>query len=369
MGNKPKMEKLGLKEKLKQTYNGKKVFVTGHTGFKGTWLLLILKELGATVKGYSLKPEDSKDFFEGVNGQSHCQHVIADIRDRERLKKEVLDFQPDFIFHMAAQALVLESYQNPAETYDTNLMGTVNLLDALRFMDKPCKAIMITTDKVYENLERPEPYSETERLGGYDPYSNSKACCELAISSYRNSFFNITDYPKHYKSIAAVRSGNVIGGGDFSENRIIPDLVKSMRKGESLIVRNPSAIRPWQHVLDPLSGYLQLGMKMNEDPVDFADAFNFGPHTDDVLTVEELVKTALDSWGEGSYEVAKNIDQPHEANLLKLDIAKAKAKLGWTPFFSAKNAIQTTIEWYRKSEDTDMTDLTLAQINLFFDAQ
>lgn len=352
-------------EELKKHYEGKRVFLTGHTGFKGSWLLVMLKKAGAVVKGYSLSPIDKDNMYDLIQGDSLCESVIGDIREKERLKHEITTFQPDYIIHMAAQALVLESYQNPVETFETNLMGTVNTLDAMRFMDKPCKFIAVTTDKVYENLERIEPYRETERLGGFDPYSNSKACCELAVSSYRNSFFPAKEYHRHYKSVAAARSGNVIGGGDRNENRIIPDLVRAMENNEPLIVRNPGAVRPWQHVLDPLAGYLTLGARMNEDPVAFADAYNFGPEQEDTLNVEELVKTALKIWGKGNYEVAQNVKQPHEAGLLRLSIDKAKAELDWFPKFNSAQAVEQTISWYKNYKENPL-HYTELQVEAFF---
>ncbi len=365
MERRSEMENMGMIEYLRKAYQGKRVFVTGHTGFKGSWLLLMLEELGAEVKGYALEPKHENDLFNLIDGSNRCEHVVADIRNKEQLNLEIQDFQPDYIIHMAAQALVLDSYNIPAETYETNVLGTVYVMDALRFMEKPCKAIIITTDKVYENLERPEPYAETDRLGGYDPYSNSKAAAELATSSYRLSFFHPDNYATHYKSIASVRSGNVIGGGDWSENRIVPDLVKALQNDDPLILRNPSAIRPWQHVLDPLYGYLLLGAKMNEDPVQFASAFNFGPQPEDELTVQQLVDVAIDAWGSGSYEIPGDLAQPHEAHLLKLAIDKAEKELGWKPQLTSQKAIQETISWYKEYQKNPLL-ITQMQIQHYF---
>ena len=357
------MENMGV-DHLRSIFEDKKVFITGHTGFKGAWLVLLLHELGANVKGYSLAPRREDDLYHLIKGNELCHSVIADVRDYISLKKELIDFQPDFVFHMAAQALVLESYNTPVETYNTNVMGTVHLMDALRALNKPCKSVIITTDKVYENMERIEPYKEHERLGGYDPYSNSKACAELVVSSYRNSFFHTSDFPKHQQSIATARSGNVIGGGDWAEFRIIPDLAKSLKKQEPLIVRNPGAVRPWQHVLDPLIGYLTLAARMTDEPIEISDAFNFGPEDEDTLTVEDLVKISVEQWGSGSYEVAENLEQPHEANLLRLSISKSKATLGWKPQFKSREAIAYTIDWY-KNYEKDPAAYTLLQIKNF----
>jgi len=358
------MENMGVTERLRQAYQGKRVLVTGHTGFKGAWMLLCLQRLGAEVKGYALEPKQPNDLYYQINGDSLCESVIADIRHKEQLAHAIHAFQPDYIFHMAAQALVLDSYEIPAETYETNVLGTVYVLDALRTLEKPCKTVVITTDKVYENLERSEPYAEHERLGGHDPYSNSKACAELATSSYRLSFFPPAGYANHYQSIATVRSGNVIGGGDWSENRIIPDLVRSLQQNEPLIVRNPSAVRPWQHVLEPVFGYLMLGACMEEDPVRFADAYNFGPRPKDELTVRELVEIAIDKWGSGTYSAPELANQPHEANLLKLAIDKAESELGWTPRFTSAESIGWTMEWYKESE-ADPRAFTESQIDRY----
>ncbi len=332
---------------FRYTYQGKKVLLTGHTGFKGSWLLAWLHSLGATVKGYALAPENTFDLYHVINGDQLCDSVIADIRNKEKLKKEILDFQPDFIFHLAAQPLVRYSYEYPTETFDINVMGTAHLLDAIRFLEKPCNVICITTDKVYENKEWHYPYRETDRLGGYDPYSASKAATEIVISSYRNSFYNPKQYDQHHKAIAAARAGNVIGGGDWAKDRIIPDIIRALQKNETITVRNPQAVRPWQHVLEPLSGYLHLGAKMSENPINFSDAYNFGPYLEDTLAVKNLVEIAIQKFGYGDYITPAQIDQPHEAGLLKLDINKTINELGWTPKWNAHRAIEETISWYK----------------------
>lgn len=349
---------------IENAYKGKKVFVTGHTGFKGSWLVLMLHSLGATVKGYALKPQSENDLYQKINGDNFCDSEINDIRNAQNLIESIVDFQPDFVIHMAAQALVIDSYNHPVETYQTNVMGTIHVLEALRKLKKPCHSILITTDKVYWNFEKDVPYAETDHLGGYDPYSNSKACADLTINSYQKSFFNLADFSKHQQAIATVRSGNVIGGGDWAENRIIPDCVKSLQQFKPILIRNPHAVRPWQHVLDPLYGYLLLGAKLQENPKEFSEAFNFGPETQDVLTVKQLVETAIKTWGSGNYIIAENKPVLHEAGLLKLDIQKAKNKLHWQPQYSAEQAIEKTIQWYLY-QGNKVAEFTLSQIDDF----
>lgn len=333
--------------KLKHTYTGKRVFVTGHTGFKGSWLIKILSDLGAVIKGYSLAPENRTNLYKEIDGDSMCESVIGDLRDKEVLKKEVLDFQPDYIFHLAAQPLVRLSYEFPSETFEVNAIGTANLLDAIRLLKKKCNIILITTDKVYHNYEWEYPYRENDRLGGYDPYSASKACCELVIDSYKNSFFNKSNYNIHQKGIAVGRAGNVIGGGDWSKDRLIPDIVKSLNFKKEVIIRNPMAIRPWQHVIEPLFGYLELGVKLNSDPIKFSEAYNFGPNPTDALSVEKMVIESINIWKSGSYKISTHSNNPHEAGLLKLDINKALNELNWKPVFNASTAIERTINWYK----------------------
>ncbi len=332
---------------LKNYYNGKRVFLTGHTGFKGSWMLYWLNLLGASVKGYSLAPENKENHFNIINGPELCDSVIADIQDKKRIEKEILSFQPDFIFHLAAQPLVRLSYQNPSETFTINAIGTAYVLDAVSLLDKSCSVILVTTDKVYENKEWHYPYRETDRLGGYDPYSASKACAEIIISSYRNSFFNKENFSNHQKSIASVRAGNVIGGGDWAKDRIIPDIVRALNNDESVLVRNPNSVRPWQHVLEPIGGYLHLGTKMVDDPIKFSDCWNFGPSADDNLKVRELVEKAIYTWGKGEYSTPVLKNQLHEAGLLKLDISKTINELKWQPKYSSLNAIDMTLKWYR----------------------
>lgn len=335
------------RELFQDIYKGKKVFITGHTGFKGAWLLQWLHMLGAHVKGYALPPENATDLYYLIGGDTFCESVFEDIRNIERLEEEIHSFQPDFIFHLAAQPLVRLSYEVPVETFAINAMGTANVLEAVRKLEKPCIVVLITTDKVYENKEWIYPYRETDTLGGYDPYSASKACAEIIIHSYLQSYFNTSKYEQHQKAIASARAGNVIGGGDWAKDRIIPDIVRAMEAKQPVIIRNPSAVRPWQHVLEPLGGYLLLGAKLSLDPLRYSGAWNFGPLADDNKQVEDIVQIALQIWGSGTYEKPTLANQPHEAGLLKLDVSKALNYLNWSPKYNASQAIKETISWYK----------------------
>ncbi|WP_396137189.1 CDP-glucose 4,6-dehydratase [Flavobacterium sp.] len=361
------MENVVNFQQLENTYKGKKVFLTGHTGFKGAWLLKTLSLLGAEIKGYALEPHTPNDLFNLIEGEQLCHSVIADLRDKKRLESEIVAFQPDFIFHLAAQPLVRLSYQIPAETFEVNVIGTANVLDGVNLLKKKCSVVLITTDKVYHNNEWDYPYRENDKLGGYDPYSASKACAELLIDSYRNSFFNFVNYNKHLKGIAVARAGNVIGGGDWSKDRLIPDIVRSLMVDKTVVIRNPNAIRPWQHVLEPVIGYLSLGMHLENQPVEFGQAYNFGPESEDALSVEEMVKLATASWGSGEYQVEHDESQPHEAGMLKLDITKAKLKLNWLPKMNAKQAVNLTIDWYSmfSLDKNKINDFTTLQIHNF----
>jgi CDP-glucose 4,6-dehydratase len=357
-------------EYLKNIYQNKTIFLTGHTGFKGTWLLTLFHLLGAKVIGYSL-PAETKSIFNDIQANTLCQkHIEGDIRDIEKLSLAIETSQPNFIFHLAAQALVLDSYEDPLTTYQTNVIGTANLLEVTKKLQKPCVIVVITTDKVYQNMEWIHPYREHDPLGGYDPYSASKACAEIVTSSYRNSFFHPKEYSKHQKSIATARAGNVIGGGDWSKNRIIPDIVRALLKGEEIIVRNPLAIRPWQHVLEALYGYLMLGAKMSEDPSlpKWCDAWNFGPLYDEGVHVKQVVEYAIESWGKGTYTTPTQQNVPHEANLLRLDCSKAVHYLGWKPKMNAKEAIKFTIEWYKNFSlnPKNVLKITLDQTRNYF---
>ena len=346
---------------MKEFWNGKKVLITGHTGFKGSWLTFRLKMLGAEVCGYSLAPDTQPNLFENLNLAQEVKSVIGDIRDLSNFQKTVQDFQPEIIFHLAAQSLVRKSYRQPVDTYSTNVIGTVNILEAVRFSESVKSVVIVTTDKVYENKEWHWAYRENERLGGFDPYSNSKACAELAVSAYRNSFFSDRE-----TLIATARAGNVIGGGDWSEDRLLPDVFRSLIFGEKLEIRNPASIRPWQHALEPLDGYMKLAEKLYNGEKNFAEAWNFGPSEEDSKPVGWILEEIKRIWNEPvNWEISTE-KQPHEARLLKLDSTKAKAELGWLPKLNLNEAVNLTAEWYRAFKDEkDLVKLTGEQINFY----
>jgi CDP-glucose 4,6-dehydratase len=347
-------------------WRGKKVFLTGHTGFKGSWLSIWLNSMGAEVTGYALKPPTKPSLFELARLARSMRSVIGDIRDMRRLEKAVLSAGPAVIIHMAAQPIVRESYVNPRETYETNVMGTVNLFEAARKCGSVRAILNVTTDKCYENKERQLGYKEGEPLGGYDPYSSSKACSELVTSAYRNSFFNPKDHSRHGVALASARAGNVIGGGDWAADRLIPDIIRAALKGEKVLIRNPGAIRPWQHVLEPLSGYLMLVETLYRHGPRFAGAWNFGPDAGDAKDVEWLVRRMFRDWRDGpGYSIDKG-RHPHEARYLRLNSSKARAQLGWTPRWHVGQAIDKIIEWtlaYKRKED--MHKFSLKQIEAY----
>lgn len=341
-------------------YNGKKVLVTGHTGFKGSWLSIWLKNLGAEVIGYSLEAPTEPSLFNICKLDDKITSVIGDVRDQEKLNKIFEKYKPELVFHLAAQPLVRLSYKNPKETYETNVMGTINVLEAATTNTNVKAVVVITTDKCYENKEWMYGYRETDPMGGYDPYSSSKGCAELVVSAYRNSFYNEKGI-----ALSSVRAGNVIGGGDWAEDRLIPDFVRVVSEDKPIVIRNPLATRPWQHVLEPISGYLWLGALMLQDKEKYNSGWNFGPRDTDVLNVEQVLNLAIKSWGKGSIENDKT-KQPHEANLLKLDISKVKAYLKWHPVYDVNKAIDTTINWYKtyyENKNQNMYEYTLKQIN------
>jgi CDP-glucose 4,6-dehydratase len=326
-------------------FNGKKVFLTGHTGFKGSWLAYVLQKLGANVVGYSLPPSTKPNHFKLLN--LDISSNLANICDLETLQKAINNSQPDVIFHLAAQPLVRYSYLNPVETFQTNILGTVNVLESARYCPSVRAIIVVTTDKCYENVEQIKGYVETDRMGGYDPYSSSKGCAELVVSAYRNSFFNVSEYnKKHQTLLATVRAGNVIGGGDWSNDRLIPDLIRAAISEQITQIRYPMATRPWQHVLEPIMGYLMLAEKLLRGEIEFAEPWNFGPEENQALTVGEVVQKAQKMWPKIKIQVDNQNEHFHEAGLLSLNIHKAKSKLGWLPKWSNQEAIEHTIEWY-----------------------
>ncbi len=343
-----------------QFWHGKKVLVTGHTGFKGSWLSIWLQELGAQVLGLALKPETTPNLFEVAYVEEGMTSVIGDIRDLALVKKTFQEFQPEIVIHMAAQALVRYSYKDPVETYQTNVMGTMNVLEGIRSCGSVKAAIMVTTDKCYENKEWERPYHENDVLGGHDPYSSSKACAELLTESYRRSFF--IDSPI---AVATVRAGNVIGGGDWSEDRLIPDIVKANLVNQPLKVRYPDAIRPWQHVLDPLHGYLMLTERLFEQGQDYAQAWNFGPMSEGLKPVRWIADFFSDRWSGFSWELEAE-QQPHEASILKLDCTKAHEQLSWQPKWGLEMALDKIEQWYAGFDNSqDMKKICQVQIEQF----
>ncbi|GHT75674.1 CDP-glucose 4,6-dehydratase [Spirochaetia bacterium] len=340
-------------------YNNKKVLVTGHTGFKGTWLCNALLHVGADVTGYAQISPTNPSLFKQTGLENRIHSIIADVRDRERLLQAVREAKPDMVFHLAAQPLVRLSYREPAETYETNVMGTVNILEAVRFTPSVRSFVNVTTDKVYENKEWHWGYRENENLMGYDPYSNSKSCSELVTYSYRNSFFRDEDS----SAVSTARAGNVIGGGDYSEDRIIPDCVRAVSAGKEILVRNPYSVRPYQHVLDCLSGYLLLAAKQYDDK-QFAGNYNFGPDEDDCIATGRLAALFCEVWGGGASWRIEGDGGPHEANFLKLDCSKAKAVLGWKPRWNIRDAIEKTVAFAKA--DMDTRQLVEKQIQEYF---
>lgn len=347
---------------LENFYSGKKIFLTGHTGFKGAWMSLWLNKLGAKVVGYSLEADEESLFNLVEVEKSLEKSIIGDIRNSAEIAQAVKDFQPEIILHMAAQPLVRESYADPLTTYQTNVIGTLNVFEAARKAGSVKAVLSVTTDKCYENKERFESYKEEDALGGYDPYSSSKACAEILTASYRRSFFE-----KEGIFIASARAGNVIGGGDFSTDRIIPDIFRSVRSQKQVEIRSPNAIRPWQHVLEPLYGYLLLTKNLCEKGDVFAKAFNFGPNSAAEVNVENLTKLLLQNLETGSYKINEDASKLHEAGILKLDNSRAKSELNWHPKLSFEETIKLTADWYKNylAGKIDMKKFTLDQIENF----
>jgi len=327
-------------------YHNKNVLVTGHTGFKGSWLALWLSQMGAKIIGYSLQPPTEPNHFQWLD--IDINSIIGDVRDAEKLKQVFQEQQPEIVFHLAAQAIVRLSYKDPIETFTSNVMGTVNVLEAARASGAVRAIVNVTSDKCYENRERPWAYRENDALGGYDPYSASKGCAELVTGCWRNSFLNPKDYGRtHQTLLASARAGNVIGGGDWAADRLIPDIMRAVHQQKKVKIRNPQATRPWQHVLEPLSGYLLLGQKLLEGQKEFAESWNFGPSEDENITVGEIVDQVKKVWPKIDYEINQTPDQPHEAGMLRLDCSKAHAKLQWSPVWAGKETVTKTAKWYQ----------------------
>ncbi|MBJ2167940.1 MAG: CDP-glucose 4,6-dehydratase [Muribaculaceae bacterium] len=347
-------------------YRGKRVLVTGHTGFKGSWLAVWLHEIGAEVIGVGLDPATERDNFEltGIGGKIAAD-IRADIRDGERLKHIFKEYKPEIVFHLAAQPLVRLSYQCPVETYQTNVMGTINVLEAIRATGSVKIGVMITTDKCYENREQIWGYRENEAMGGYDPYSSSKGAAEIAIASWRRSFFNPDKYSEHGKAVASVRAGNVIGGGDWALDRIIPDCIRALEAGLPIDIRSPRSIRPWQHVLEPLSGYMLLAKKMWEEPAKYCEGWNFGPNPESISTVWEVASKVIENYGCGSLRDLSDTNALHEAKLLLLDISKARFSLGWQPRMNIDQTIELTVDWYKNYNVENPYQLCIRQINRY----
>jgi CDP-glucose 4,6-dehydratase len=346
-------------------YSGKTVLVTGNTGFKGSWLGTWLFELGANVVGYSLDPPTTPNMYEALNLCKKVTSVFGDVKDTKHLDATFEHYKPEVVFHLAAQPIVRRSFAEPQLTFETNVMGTVNVLEAVKKTSCAKRVIIVTSDKCYENIETHEGYKETDRLGGKDPYSSSKACAELVVSGYRQSFFENPE--EQHPAVASVRAGNVIGGGDWGEDRLIPDCVRALQAGKEVVIRNPSAVRPWQHVLEPLSGYLLLGTKIREKREAFATSWNFGPCQKDGITVEEIVKRVIAQWRTGNYQIAPYKKGPKEAHTLKLNCDKASKLLGWNPVFSTEKALSETVAWYKRyflnNNPNEMYTFTVEQIS------
>lgn len=343
-------------------WHGKRVFLTGHTGFKGSWLSLWLQSMGAQVKGFALRPPTTPALFNEAKVGTGMESEIGDIRDLAAITGSMSAFNPDILIHMAAQPLVRLSYREPIETYATNVMGTVHVLEAARQCPNLRAIVNVTTDKCYENREWEWGYRENEPMGGHDPYSNSKGCAELVTAAYRRSFFNTPNTA----ALASARAGNVIGGGDWADDRLIPDILRAFAREQPVVIRNPLATRPWQHVLEPLSGYLLLAEKLYIEGAAFAQGWNFGPHDDDVQPVEWILDHMVARWGRGACWQRDTAPQPHEAQLLKLDISKARAKLKWHPLWSLAHALDNIVDWHQAwLEGADIQQKTLAQIKQF----
>ena len=360
------VELMTVRKKLIESYQDKTVLITGHTGFKGSWLALWLESVGARVIGYSLDPPTHPSFFQATGLSDRILDIRGDILDRVRIFEVVKKYHPEYIFHLAAQPLVRFSYKNPLDTFNVNVMGTTNILESVRILQYPVTCVCITSDKCYANRECDYAYQENDPLGGHDPYSASKAAAELVISSYRKSYFSSVKGSQ--VSLSSVRAGNIIGGGDWADDRIVPDCVRALVHSDQIEIRNPGAVRPWQFVLDPLFGYLWLAMKMGEEPEKYADAWNFGPDYSNTVDVRTLTEKILREWGSGTWKVpSQNGHAPHEAGYLKLDSTKSMIRLGWKPAYTIDEAVQKTIEWYREfyKGNNDIYKFSLQQVRTY----
>jgi CDP-glucose 4,6-dehydratase len=353
----------GSLEDVVKTWRGRRVFLTGHTGFKGSWLSLWLSKLGSQIRGYSLDPCTEPNLFNLASVGSLVEDVRGDVRDYAKLEGSLTEFKPEVVFHLAAQPIVRRSYADPVGTYATNVMGTVHLLEAIRKTPSVRSVVCVTTDKCYQNQEWIWPYRENDPLGGHDPYASSKACTEIVSAAYRSSFFPIERLKEHQVALATARAGNVIGGGDWSEDRLIPDLIRGFRSGQPVLIRRPDAIRPWQHVLESLHGYMMLAQKLLAQPARFASAYNFGPGDEDIWPVERIANKFVDMWGDGSSWVRDSVPSVHENQVLRLDASKARVELGWKPKLKIEAALEWTMVWYRAwHQRARMAEFTEKQI-------
>lgn len=364
-------------DELRKAYAGKRVFLTGHTGFKGGWLALWLQTLGAKVTGYALPPDPAPSLFEAAGVEGACSRsVLADLRDLPRLADEIRDAGPDIVFHLAAQPLVRLSYEQPLQTLETNVLGTAHLLEAVKRAGRPCAVVIVTSDKCYENREWLYGYREDEAMGGHDVYSMSKGAAELVAASWRRSFFHPSRMASHGVAIATARAGNVVGGGDWAKDRLVPDCIAALAAGKPIAVRNPTGVRPWQHVLEPLSGYLLLGARLSggtsEERARHCEPWNFGPHLDDARTVREVVEAVIGAWGNGAWEDRRDPAAPHEAGFLRLSIEKAQARLGWLPRWRFEETFERTVGWYQAfhagASEVELRALTVRQIHEYMES-
>ncbi len=355
-------------ENLVKKFKNKKVLITGHTGFKGSWLSKILLNWGAEVSGIALKPHTSPSLFDALKIKGEIKNYFADIRDFDKIRRIIVREKPEIVFHLAAQPIVRESYENPLYTFETNIVGTANILHAIKEAGTVKAAVMITTDKVYRNNESGRPFKEEDHLGGHDPYSASKAAAEIVIGSYIKSFFNPIDYKKEHETlVASVRAGNVIGGGDWSSDRLVPDMVKAIFRNKNVIIRNPEAVRPWQHVLEALYGYVLLSTKLYDGKKEFSGGWNFGPSSKNFLTVQEFTESVLKILGKGTYVTERDLHSRHEDKLLTLNSSKAQKELGWRQKLGIDQTLRLTFDWYQSFYNKEnIAHITDEQIKLFF---